>query len=159
MGAPQLLTKSGEGGRILVIAIHVTQQGDQFFESRGIESTVFLQAILRASAKLIKIPSCFCHADDRYIEMSSLYHRLQGGENLLVSQIAGGAEENERVRVGTIHECSPLSSLRFFLCFFQMSAKFVTHGRQEFVSIVCFAAGAEALVERGGEDRGRHGLV
>src|SRR5215469_11979298 len=140
VGLPQFFAKCGESGRVLIIAIHVMQQGDQFFESRGIDSTVFLQAILCPSAKLIEIPSCFGHADDRYIEMSSLYHRLQGGENLLVSQIASGAEENERVRVGTSHKCSPSSSLRFFLCFFQMSAKFETHCGQEFVGIVCFAA-------------------
>src|SRR6516225_11599860 len=139
MGAPQLLSKSGEGGRILVIAIHVTQQGNQFFESHRINSTMFLKAVLGTSAKLIEIPSGFGHADHGHVEMSPLRHRLQRGKNLLISKVAGGAKENERVRVGTSHESSPSSSLRFFLCFFQMSAKFETHCGQEFVGIVCFA--------------------
>jgi hypothetical protein len=60
---------------------------------------MFLQAVVRPRAKLINIPSGFGYADDGHIEMSSLYHRLQGREDLFVSKIACGPEEHERVRV------------------------------------------------------------
>jgi hypothetical protein len=93
----ELLAKRGEGCRILVVTVDIAQQAAQLFESGGIHPTMFLQAVFRASAKLIEIPSSFGYADDGYIEMSSLHHCLQGGENLLVSEIAGGAEENKRV--------------------------------------------------------------
>jgi hypothetical protein len=65
---------------------------------------MFFQAVFSTGAKLIEIPSSFGHPDYRDVKVSSLYHGLQGRENLLVSQIAGGAEENERVRVGISHD-------------------------------------------------------
>ncbi len=108
------LAKSCEGCRVLVVAVNVAQQADQLFESGGIDSAVFLQAVMRSRAKLIEIPSCLGYTNDGHIEMSSLHHRLQRREYLLVGQIAGGAKENERVRVGS-HEYLSFKQPQIFL--------------------------------------------
>ena len=109
----ELLAKRSEGRRVLIVAVDVAQEADQLFESRGIEATMFLQAVFCASAKLIKIPSGLGDADDGNIEVSSLHHRLQGRKNLFVGEIAGGAEKNECVRVELVMNISPLGSLDF----------------------------------------------
>src|SRR6516225_4525981 len=96
--------KRREGCRILVVAVDIVQQAAQLVESSRIRPTMFLQAVFRASVKLIEIPPSFGNPDHGNIEVSSLYHRLEGRENLLVGKISGGAEKNERVRVGVSHE-------------------------------------------------------
>src|ERR1700745_454951 len=110
----ELLPKGAESFGILVIALYLTKKANQLFESDVIEATVFFQTVFRASTKLIKIPSSLGDADDRNIEMSPFHHRLQGRENLLVCKIAGGAEENQRVRVGICHECPLLQAASDF---------------------------------------------
>src|SRR6266446_1053908 len=72
-------------------------------KSRGIDSAVFLQAVVRPRAKLIKIPSGFGYTDHRYIKMSALHHRLQRRENLLVGQVTGCTEEDQSVGMRIAH--------------------------------------------------------
>src|SRR5262249_32084005 len=100
----ELSAKRSEGCRILVVSVDIAQQAAQLVESGRIQSTMFLQALFRASVKLIEIPPSFGNPDHGNIEVSPLYHRLEGRENLFVCKISGGAEENERVRVGVSHE-------------------------------------------------------
>src|SRR5215469_8443710 len=104
LGILELVAKRGERCRVLIVAVDVAQQADQLFESGGIQPAVFLQAVFRASAELIKAPSGFGYADYRNVEVSSLHHRLQRWKNLLVGEIACGAEENQRVGMQTCHE-------------------------------------------------------
>src|SRR5438445_12179998 len=99
----EFFAKRRERRRILVITINVAQQAGQLFESRGIDSAVFLQAVVRPRAKLIKIPSGFGYTDHRYIKMSALHHRLQRRENLLVGQVAGCTEEDQSVGMRIAH--------------------------------------------------------
>src|ERR1700756_5182720 len=110
----ELLAKCAERSGILVIAVYIAQQANQLFESDVIEATVFFQTVFRASTKLIKIPSSLGDADDRNIEMSPFHHRLQGRENLLVCKIAGGAEEDQCVRVRICHDCRLLQAAADF---------------------------------------------
>src|SRR5262249_25958011 len=84
------------------------QQANQLLECSRIESAVFLQAVLRASAELIEVPSSFRDTDDRNVEVPSFEHGLQRRKDFFVGKIARGAKENERVRVGTGHELSLL---------------------------------------------------
>ena len=58
---------------------------------------MFFHTVIRASAKLIEGSSSFGHADHGDFEMSSFDHRLQRRKDLLVCEVAGGAEENECV--------------------------------------------------------------
>src|SRR5215469_3092411 len=110
----ELIAKGGERCRILVIAVYIAQQADQLLESGGIQTAVLLQTVFCAGTKLIKVPSRLGDADDRNVKISSFYHRLQGWEYLLVCKVAGGAEENERVRVGVLHECCLLHTASDF---------------------------------------------
>src|SRR6266478_7625294 len=93
----ELFAKSRERRRVLVVTVNVAQKAGQLFESRRIDSAVFLQAVVRPRAKLIQIPSGFGYADHGYVEMAPLHHRLQRRENLLVGQVAGRAEDNQSV--------------------------------------------------------------
>src|SRR5215470_10648012 len=99
--------KGAERRCVLVVPVNVVQEPEQFLECCWIKSTVFLEAVLGASAKLIEVPTSFSDADDGHIEVSSLDHRLQRRENLLVREIASRAKENEGVRMGIRHELSP----------------------------------------------------
>src|SRR5713101_1998092 len=89
----ELLANSRKSLRILVVAVNIAQQAVQLFESRGIDSAVLLQAVVRPRAKLVEIPSSLGYADHGHNKMSALHHRLQRGENLLVGKIAGCTEK------------------------------------------------------------------
>jgi hypothetical protein len=75
----------------------------QLGESIGVGAAVLLQAVTRAFAQLIERPASAGHTDDRHVQLTTPGHRLQRRKDLLVSQIAGGAEENQRIRTGCCH--------------------------------------------------------
>src|SRR5215469_5756301 len=102
---PELLAKGFERGRFLIVAVDIAQQAAQLFERNGVESTVFLQALLGTRPKPIEVPSGLGYADNRYVQVSAFHHCLQCWEDLFVGEIAGGAEENKRVRVRISHVC------------------------------------------------------
>jgi hypothetical protein len=58
---------------------------------------VFFHAVARPRPQLVEAPAGLGDADDGHIEVAAFDHRLQRWENLLVSQIARGAEEDQRV--------------------------------------------------------------
>jgi hypothetical protein len=64
---------------------------------------VFFETILGARFKLIKIPTCFGHADDRQIETFIANQPLQRRKDLFVREIAGGAEKHKGVRLEIRH--------------------------------------------------------
>ncbi len=68
---------------------------------------MFLQAVVRPRPKLVEVPASLGHADHRHVEVAALHHRLQRREDLLVCQIAGGAEEDQGVGMGIAHCESP----------------------------------------------------
>src|SRR5262249_3494490 len=85
------------GGGIVVVAVDVSQQADQFGEGLRVEASVFSEAVLGASAELVQRPARFGDADDGDVEITAPDHFLQGGEDLFVGEVAGGAEEDEGV--------------------------------------------------------------
>ena len=94
---PSSFAKRVEGCAVCVIAIDITEQAAQLFESCGIKPSVFLQAIFSPSAKLFEVPTRFRDADHRDIEVTAFDHRLQRGEDFLVGEIAGRTEEDQCV--------------------------------------------------------------
>ena len=100
LGGAELLAEGLERRRVLVVAVDVAQQAAQLVERRGIEPAVLLEAVLGAGLELVEVPAGLGHADDRHVEVAALHHRLQRREDLLVGQIAGGAEEDQGVGVG-----------------------------------------------------------
>src|SRR5262249_57637723 len=83
---------------------------------------------------------------------------LERGEDLLVSQVARSAEENQGIGTRGAHGVFSYSPL---VCggFLQVSTEPEPHGRQQFVLVIRLSARREALVERSGEDRHGHRLV
>src|SRR2546425_725146 len=72
----------------------------------------------------------------------------------ITGEIAGRAEEYEGVGMDVAHRV-----LRLLRRLFEVTAELITHGREQLVGEVRLAARAEALVQGGGEDVGRHRLV
>ena len=99
----KLLAQRMKRCRILVVAVNVMQQTNQLFESGGINSAVFFKALLRSCLKLSELPPSFRHADDRHLQVSAFYHRLQCRKNLLISKVSRSAEKNQRIRMGNVH--------------------------------------------------------
>jgi hypothetical protein len=54
---------------------------------------MLFEAVLRAGRQLIEVPSGPGHPDHRYLEVAAFHHRLQSRKDLLVCEVAGGAEE------------------------------------------------------------------
>ena len=117
---------------------------------------MLLQAVARTRPKLVEVPTRLGHADHRHVKVAAFHHGLQRGKDLLVSQIAGGAKKHQGVGVGFAH--GNLHSL-LGSGLLQVPAEPVAHGGEQPVLIIRFAARGEALVERGGKNRYRHGLV
>src|SRR5215467_11398914 len=137
-----------EGCRVLVVPIHIAQQTSELVESRPVDATVPLEAFLHPRPRLVEIPTGLGHTDNGHIEIAA-----QRPKYLLVGEIPSSPEEDQRVGKRAIHDC--LFDRRFF----KVSAKLITHRRQQFVLIVRLAARTEALVKRGGEDWHRNALV
>src|SRR5262249_55727124 len=70
---------------------------------RRVDAAVFLDAVTRPCPKLVGGPVGSGHADHRSVKATTLYHRLQRRENLLVGQISGRAEEDQGVGVRIAH--------------------------------------------------------
>ena len=90
LGPTQFLANFGKGARIRIIAVYVSQQFGQLPESVLIEATVMLEAILGATAKLIKRPTRFGYSDNRDVQALIPDQPLNRWENLLVRKIPGG---------------------------------------------------------------------
>ena len=129
--------ESFESRRIVIVAVHIPQQRRESPERFWIRAAVLFQAVQRAGFKLIEVPTGLCHPDHRHVlQTSSFHHRQQCGEDLLVRQVAGSAEENECIRV-IVHRLRHLFPFRGLL---QMSPEFIPHGREELLRKIGLAA-------------------
>ena len=77
LGGAEFLADGLERRRVLVIAVHITQQAGQLVEGGGIESPVVLQTVARPRPELVELPASLGYADDRHGEVAALQHRLQ----------------------------------------------------------------------------------
>jgi hypothetical protein len=115
MGGPlcpiEFLTDGLKGGRVLVISVHIAQQIVELLGSGGINSTVLFQAVVGPRPELLDVPTRFGNTDNRHIKVAALYHCLQCRKNLLVSQVAGGAEKYQGIGMETAHCHSPFRSV------------------------------------------------
>src|SRR5579885_1634980 len=91
-------------GRIVVVAIHIAEQTGELLECGAVEPAVLFDALLRALAKLVYRPARPGHADHRHIEAAALDECLQRREDFLVSEVARGAEEDQRAGLRFIHD-------------------------------------------------------
>jgi len=58
---------------------------------------VLFDAVFRAGLELVEVPAGLGDADDRKREAFILDHALEGGEDLLECEVAGGAEEHKGI--------------------------------------------------------------
>ena len=99
LGAAQRLAQPIERVRIFVVAVDVAKQTRELGEGGRVDTAaVRLEAVARARAKLIEVPARLGHADDGHVEATTLDQGLQRREDHLVRQVAGRAEEDQRVR-------------------------------------------------------------
>lgn len=63
-------------GRFGVISVHITEQTTKLLESRGIDSAVLFQAVVRPRPKLLEGPTRLGDTDNRHIEVAALNHSL-----------------------------------------------------------------------------------
>jgi hypothetical protein len=99
----EFLAQRGMGGRSTVIATDVMEPLLEFRADRLVEAVLFLDARKGTRPKLLDRPIRPRDPDDGHLEMAPPFHRIQGGENLLVYEVARGPEEDERIRVGKVH--------------------------------------------------------
>ena len=107
----QRLAQLGEGLRVGVVAVDVLQPCRKLVEHRLVELLAVLlgrlpHAVERALAQLLHRPAGQRHADHRHLQVAVARHRQQRREDLLVGQVAGGAEENQCIRAGCRHRGS-----------------------------------------------------
>ena len=145
LGRPSSLRDGLERGRIVVVAVHVAQQARQLGEGRRVEAAVLLDAVLRPRLELVQGPARLGHADHRRLQVAAADHRLQRREDLLVRQVARGAEEDQGVGVGVAHRGSSVA--RYWPPFLEVPAELETHRREQLVGEIGLAARAEALVQ------------
>ena len=93
----QLATQEIERRRVLVVAVHIAEQGRKLVEGGAVDAAVLLQAVLGSCFQLVEVPACFGHADDRHVQMTALHHRLERRKDLLVRKVSGRAEEDQRI--------------------------------------------------------------
>ena len=89
-------------GGVAVVATHVAQQRRQFGKRLRVEPAVLDHAVTRARAKLLDVAAAR-HADHGHVEMPVLDHLLQRRKDLLVRQVARGAEKDEGVGWDRVH--------------------------------------------------------
>jgi hypothetical protein len=97
LSGAELRANGLERRRVLVVAVDVPQQAAELVERRGIETSVLLEAVTGAGLELVEVPARLGHADHRHAKVPTLEHRLQRREDLLVGQVARGAEEHQGV--------------------------------------------------------------
>src|ERR1700745_4107388 len=99
----EFFAKGGERFRILIVSVNVAEQAQELLQRSRIDSAVLLQAIVCPCLELIERPASFRYSNDRNIEMTSFYHRLQCRKYLFVSEVPGRTKEHQRVGMGIGH--------------------------------------------------------
>jgi hypothetical protein len=93
----QRLPERRERGRLAEVALDVAQQAGELLERGGIDDARRGDARQHAGAQLLDRHPRPADADDGHVEPSASNHRLERGEDLLVGEVTGRAEEDKRV--------------------------------------------------------------
>ena len=85
----ELLTKPYKRGVIAIVAIDVMQQSGQLGKRIGVNATSeLLQTVASPPFEIFKSPSALGYGDHRDVQRPVPDGRLQGGEDLLVGEVA-----------------------------------------------------------------------
>ena len=97
-GIAQRLLERLEGVRVVVVAAHVPEQGEEPVEGVAVVDPAGLRdAVRRALAQLLEAPLRGGNTDHRHVEDAALRHRVERRKDLLVREIAGRAEEHQGI--------------------------------------------------------------
>jgi hypothetical protein len=100
--AVEPLAQLRKGGVVIVIAVDVAEQADQLLERLFVDApAVFGEAVAGSLAQLLDGPAGLGHADHGHVEMAAPNHLLEGREDLLVGEVASGAEGHQRIGMCT----------------------------------------------------------
>src|SRR5262249_12134635 len=103
----------GERLGVGIVAVHVAQARQQAVHRlRAVDAAVRLDRIPGSLAQLLHAPGAARNPDHGDVEGAPPGHRVEGGEDLLVREISGRAEEDERVGAGGVG-CGHDQALRF----------------------------------------------
>src|SRR5260370_18249187 len=145
--------------RIGVVAINITQQRTQLLPRRRIQAPMLLQTVLRPSLQLVEVPPSLRHANHRNIEGATLDHRLQRRKNLLIRKIASRTEEHQRIGMKLTHAFSPSTCNLLTNRLLEMTAKLITHRRQQFIRQVTLPARTEPPIKRHSQHRSWNAFI
>ena len=87
----------------MVVAVDVAQALGEGGERALVDAAVVLEAVPRALLELLEPPARAGHAHHRHVQRAAAGQALERGEDLLVGEIAGGAEEDEGVGGIRVH--------------------------------------------------------
>ncbi len=82
-------------------------------ERRLVHAAVVLQALPGATAEVVIAPVVSCDPDDGEVQTFVTDEAFQRGEDLLVREVAGRAEEDEGIGVAGAHRPALSSGLAF----------------------------------------------
>src|SRR4029450_11498174 len=112
LGVAQGLAELLEGLGVGVVAVDVAQQPRQLGERLLVDLAVVLEAVVGPPAQLFQVPTRPGHADDGHVQAAALDQCLEGGEDLLVGEVAGGTEEHDGVGTHAVDRTAPWSRCR-----------------------------------------------
>ncbi len=111
LGTSQFLAEGLVGCGVGVVPPNIAQQTAEFFERGGVNSPVLLETISNTSFQCVEIG---CRPSDAYhrpVQVATFDHGLERWEDFLESEIACRSEEDQRVRMWSVHACPlPASS-------------------------------------------------
>ena len=100
----ELLAEGDVGRGSAVVTADVAEPLHQLREDRLVEAVVVLDALSGARAELLDRPLRPGNADDGHLKVPTTFHRVERWKDLLVNEVAGGPEEDQRVGVRNVHE-------------------------------------------------------
>ncbi len=106
LGAAKRLLQISKSPRIVIVAVHISQQPQQLGESGVVAAAVLLDAVLGARPQLLDRPTGLGDADDGDIHAFVGHEFQQSRKDLLEGEIAGSAEEDQCVGFGRLHRSS-----------------------------------------------------
>jgi hypothetical protein len=100
LGIAHLLAQTGEHVRVGVVAVHVAKLAQELLERIGVDvAAMGLDAVGRALFELVQSPALLGDADNRRGQALVTHEPVKSGEDLLIGEITGRAEEGEGVGI------------------------------------------------------------
>jgi hypothetical protein len=104
LGLAERLAQLHVGVGHVVVAAHVVQERGEPVKDGVVVAPVLFEALAGAVAQRVVAPVAAREAEDGHVEVFVAYQAVEGREDLLVREIARGAEEDDDVRARPGHQ-------------------------------------------------------